>query len=95
VLNRLECYKCKIKFLLRKFQANSTSGREDVGFVCVFFLIYSTISIELTLVWNSVSGVYNVASTGQIIPLVAGLSMLVGTIWELCKLRGWIVIRVS
>jgi hypothetical protein len=31
-------------------------------------IIYSIINIELTLAWNHVTGVYEVSSTGQVIP---------------------------
>ncbi|KAF7507039.1 hypothetical protein GJ744_010967 [Endocarpon pusillum] len=44
---------------------------------------WSIIAVELTLVWNSVKGVYNVRSTGQIIALVVGLGILVKVLWLL------------
>lgn len=37
----------------------------------------------MTLVWNSVLGVYTVASTGQVIPLIAGLGLFINAIWML------------
>lgn len=44
---------------------------------------WSILAVELTLHWNSVKGVYNVKSTGQIIALVVGLGMLVKVLWLL------------
>jgi hypothetical protein len=44
---------------------------------------WSILAVELTLHWNSVEGVYNVKSTGQIIALVVGLGMLVKVLWLL------------
>jgi hypothetical protein len=35
--------------------------------------VWAILSIELTLVWNNISGVYNVTSTGQLIPFVIGV----------------------
>ena len=48
-----------------------------------FSILYSIIAIELTLVWNNVSGVYNVNSTGQVIPLIAGSGTLISVIWKM------------
>lgn len=44
---------------------------------------WSILAVELTLMWNSVKGVYNVQSTGQIIALVIGLGVLVKVLWLL------------
>lgn len=49
----------------------------------VLIAFWSILAVELTLVWNSVTGVYNVRSTGQIIALVVGLGMLVKVLWLL------------
>ncbi len=49
----------------------------------LLFATYSILSVELTLVWNSVTDVYNVKSTGQIIALVVGLGILVKVLWLL------------
>jgi hypothetical protein len=46
-------------------------------------LVLSILSVELTLIWNSVTGVYEVRSTGQVIPLVGGSGLLINTIWKL------------
>lgn len=47
------------------------------------FWLWSVLAVELTLVWNHVEGVYTVKSTGQIIPFVAGLGILVRMFWIL------------
>ncbi|KAL6363996.1 hypothetical protein LRP88_03429 [Fusarium phalaenopsidis] len=47
----------------------------------VFSLVYSITGIELTLYWNGVGGVYDVNSTGQLIPLTIGLCGLVQTLY--------------
>ena len=45
--------------------------------------MYSITGIELTLYWNGVGGVYDVNSTGQLIPLTIGLCGLVQTLYVL------------
>lgn len=57
--------------------------KRTFGVLSVLILVYSTIAVELTLVWNSVSGVYTVSSTGQVIPLIAGLGLFINAIWKL------------
>lgn len=49
----------------------------------MLFASWSVLAIELTLRWNSVKGIYNIQSTGQIIPLVVGLGILVKVLWLL------------
>jgi hypothetical protein len=49
----------------------------------LLFASWSILAVELTLVWNSVEGVYNIKSTGQIIALVVGLGILVKVLWLL------------
>ena len=36
-------------------------------------MIYSTLSVELTLAWNNVDGIYEISSTGQFIPFLIGV----------------------
>ena len=36
-------------------------------------LIWSVLSVELTLAWNSVTNIYSIAATGQLIPFIAGM----------------------
>ena len=45
-------------------------------------LIWSVLGIELTLYWNSISGVYTIKSTGQLIPFVIGLTGLLKIGWN-------------
>ena len=42
--------------------------------------VWCIVAIEMTLHWNSFSQVYEVRTTGQIIPLVTGVSWLLDTI---------------
>lgn len=37
-------------------------------------IVWSILAIELTLRWNSVTDVYEVQSTGQLIPLIIGVA---------------------
>jgi hypothetical protein len=41
------------------------------------------VAIELTLLWNSTEGVYDVQSTGQLIPLITGLLSFGGLLQEI------------
>ena len=36
-------------------------------------IVWTALAIELTLAWNSVSGIYVLGSTGQLIPFVVGV----------------------
>jgi hypothetical protein len=45
----------------------------------------SVVGIELLLVWNGVSDVYGFGSTGQLIPLSAGLMSLLPMLWKLLR----------
>jgi divalent metal cation (Fe/Co/Zn/Cd) transporter len=49
----------------------------------ILFASWSISGVELTLAWNSVSDVYAVQSTGQIIALVVGFGVLVKVLWLL------------
>jgi len=40
--------------------------------------VYSILAIELLIHFNSITGVYDIGTTGQIIPLVIGLA----TLWK-------------
>lgn len=57
------------------------------------------ISVELTLLWNGISGVYTLNSTGQLIPFIIGvvglLSLLHGISVERSKLKSTDVLLVS
>jgi hypothetical protein len=46
-------------------------------------MIWSILGVELTLSWNRVTDVYDVNTTGQIIPLILGMGILVLVIWRL------------
>ncbi len=51
-----------------------------MGFVIYIWLV---VSVELTLKWNSVEQVYVVDSTGQVIPLVIGVGIMITITWKL------------
>lgn len=51
-----------------------------VGFMILFWTI---IAIELTLYWNSVTGIYSLDSSGQLIALIVGLGTFLSLFWEL------------
>ncbi|KAF4468670.1 hypothetical protein FALBO_4435 [Fusarium albosuccineum] len=48
-----------------------------IPYLRAFSLVYSILGIELTLHWNDVTGVYDVNTTGQLIPFTIGLCGLV------------------
>lgn len=50
------------------------------GVLPFLIAVWCIIAVELTLHWNSISRVYDVKSTGQIIPLVVGISGLLDTL---------------
>ncbi len=39
----------------------------------VICIVWTILSVELTLVWNNISGVYIISSTGQLIPFIVGI----------------------
>lgn len=50
-----------------------------------FCLVFPILGIELTLKWNSVTGVYGVRSIGQLIPFVTGLAGLVQVVYGIAR----------
>lgn len=40
------------------------------------------VDIELTIAWNSISSVYDLRSTGQIILLVIGIATMLNLLWS-------------
>ena len=56
------------------------SNTRYLGAIPFLMAVWCIVAIELTLHWNSVSHVYNIESTGQIIPLVTGIIGLLDTI---------------
>ena len=49
--------------------------------------IWCIVGIELTLYWNSVSGIYDISTTGQVIPFVIGTGLLYVSTWNAIKSR--------
>lgn len=81
------------------FIIRSKSARQLIyttNFICI---IWTMISVELTLLWNGISGVYTLNSTGQLIPFIIGvvglLSLLHGISVERSKLKSTDVLLVS
>ena len=70
----------------RGVYVSNTDDRRFRIYLSTFSILYSIISIELTLVWNNISGVYDVNSTGQVIPIVAGSGTLTGVLWKMRKI---------
>ena len=48
----------------------------------------SVAAIELTLKWNKVGGIMSLASTGQYLALVVGLTSLISVSWRLLQQEG-------
>ena len=49
-------------------------------------MIYSIVAVELTLMWNHVTNIYEVKSTGQALALVFGAANFASLLWELLGL---------
>jgi hypothetical protein len=68
------CYK-----ILTIFANQSLRFLQPLGSLFApFWMIWSLIAIELTLFWNGVTGIYDIDSTGQLIPFITGILSLVG-----------------
>ena len=52
-------------------------------FVAIGMVIWSIITVELTLMYNSISSVYTIRSTGQLIPFITGVAGFGKTMHEL------------
>lgn len=50
---------------------------------CLLLLILSVVAAELVIEWNNVTGVNDIYSTGQLIPLVVGLGGLIQVLYKL------------
>ncbi|KAF1955588.1 hypothetical protein CC80DRAFT_594309 [Byssothecium circinans] len=60
----------------------------------------SVLGVELTLVWNSISGMYDIKSPGQLIPLIIGMGILGHVVWgkltnDFESIRGRLMGRAS
>lgn len=51
--------------------------------VCLLVLILAVVASELVIVWNGVTGVSDIFSTGQLIPLVVGIGGLAQVLYKL------------
>lgn len=48
--------------------------------ISLAIFVWTILTVELTLFFNSVSGVYNIQSTGQLIPFIIGIFGLSKTV---------------
>lgn len=53
-----------------------------IAAICLIIYVWLIIAVELTLKWNAVEGVYMIDSTGQVIPLVVGLGIMINITWR-------------
>ena len=53
-----------------------TTGRHVWKYISLCIMIFSILAIELIIQWNSISGVYTIRSTGQVIPFIIGIGGL-------------------
>lgn len=51
--------------------------------VCLLVLVLAVVASELVIVWNGVTGVSDIFSTGQLIPLVVGVGGLIQVLYKL------------
>jgi hypothetical protein len=51
--------------------------------VAIAGLVYMVLAIELTLVWNSILGVYTIGTVGQLIPFVIGAAGLLKVFYKI------------
>ena len=55
--------------------------------IAIALFAYSIAAVELIIKWNSISGVYNIKSTGQVIPLVIGAGAFLKVMFGIYTLR--------
>ena len=48
--------------------------------IAPIWIVWSILAIELTLFWKGATGIYDISSTGQLIPLVICILTLVGLV---------------
>ena len=53
----------------------------------LLLIFYQIASLELTIRWNSISGLHNIGTVGQLVPLMIGLGGLANTLYWECKAR--------
>lgn len=51
--------------------------------VCLLVLVLAVVASELVIVWNGATGVSDIFSTGQLIPLVVGIGGLIQVLYKL------------
>lgn len=66
---------------------NSQSTQNVIYTINALCVVWTIVSVELTLIWNNVEGVYSVQSTGQLIPFIIGLTGFVGLLHGLSVQR--------
>ncbi|PMD31289.1 hypothetical protein L207DRAFT_572957 [Hyaloscypha variabilis F] len=72
-------------------EAKAVEGRAKIwshvfnGVIGCGSFIWSISAIELIISWNKITGVHNIDTTGQYIPLVIGICSLVTVLYELIK----------
>jgi ATP/ADP translocase len=47
-------------------------------YLTTLWMIWSLLAIELTLFWNGITDVYDIKSTGQLIPFITGILSIAG-----------------
>jgi hypothetical protein len=66
--------------------ASPSDSSDDVQSPLVYLftivLVLFTVSTELIIKWNQISGVNSIQSTGQILPLIVGVGSLIRIIWK-------------
>lgn len=56
--------------------------------VCLLVLVLAVVASELVIVWNGATGVSDIFSTGQQIPLVVGIGGLIQVLYKLKNQEG-------
>ncbi|KAI0016404.1 hypothetical protein F4780DRAFT_783282 [Xylariomycetidae sp. FL0641] len=68
---------------LSHFSRNSRHLQRAVYAFNAICIVWTIISVELTLSWNQIEGIYDVQSTGQLIPLIIGVVGILGLLQSL------------
>ena len=68
---------------IRLLQYTNRKFSRNFAIIGLVMSVWSVLSVELSLRWNRVSGVSDIASTGQVIPLVIGFGLISTVVWKL------------
>jgi hypothetical protein len=84
---------CRLKDSLVSVPLGPANDHSIIDSFVFVTITLSVLVVELTLLWNSVTGVYDISSVGQLIPLAIGIGTLGQVLWRRIEKRHEVNLR--